>query len=62
MVYKAAIVYMNDVQFTTVQHEHGYYFGASYKLLIYKAAIVYMNDVQFTTLKHEHDGYFFGVF
>ena len=30
MVYKAAIVYMNDVQFTTLKHEH-YFFGVSYK-------------------------------
>ena len=25
MVYKAAIAYMNDVQFTTLKHEHGYF-------------------------------------
>ena len=31
MVYKAAIVYMNAVQFTTLKHEHGYFFGVSYK-------------------------------
>ena len=31
MVYKAAIAYMNDVQFTTLKHEHGYFFGVSYK-------------------------------
>ena len=29
MVYKAAIVYMNDVQFTALKHEHGYFFGVS---------------------------------
>ena len=29
MVYKAAIAHMNDVQFTTLKHEHGYFFGAS---------------------------------
>ena len=28
-VYKAAIAYMNDVQFTTLKHEH--FFGVSYE-------------------------------
>ena len=31
MVYKAAIVYMNAVQFTLLKHEPGYCFGVSYK-------------------------------